>query len=1026
MKKQHEWTYRIFTFVFAFLMINPLISQTISSKHETLITKLLIHESQRDQWIPKAVNNSHEVYYPWPFYQTGLECGQSTSISQILNYEICFLRGWTDINYNLDHKFPAHFVWNFCNDGINQGVLFLESWKVVHCAGTPNFTDWGGYPQEGQHRKWISGYDKYYRSMQNRISEVCEIPTDSEWGILTLKHWLYNHIDNQNVGGLANFNATFKYPDQTIPNGLPEAGKSIITHFTNDPNHAYTIIGYNDTVGWDFNQDHQLTNHLDINGDGKVNIQDWEIGCFIISHTSGPSWGDFGQTYLPYRLMSQNYHNGGIWGTSAYIVKVKEAVHPQLTAKLDITYNKRGRIKIYFGVSSDTSATEPTSLFTPYIFDYQGGDFYMTGGDAESDQTIEVGVDISPLLNQIEPNTPQKFFLLIDEQDPDQSGYGQINHFSIIHYSDIDTLEIHSGIHNQSIVQNGTTSASLVYGVPFTKPEIKDSVLQITVNEPFKKQLSAIGGIPNYRWELSKGYQPYSIPNQYISSDTRLVFTDPDTGFVKIELPFSFPYFGEPCNTLYLSADGFISFSVLDYYPFVYSNRIKFETTKMIAPFFADLIVLNAGKRYDEDKLMITFQAQIKNQPYSSISFSVQIDRDGYIDFNFNKLIFSGSNFISGVSDGNISNFFYHSFSKSTAAELSRKSIRYKPIIPQSSIYLSATGVLSGLITKPQQDSVFVSCYDNNEISTHKWITLESINPNHLTVSELSMAFSDCNQMQRGGSDYLNLTVTNYGDSAYFNPIIDFYCDSPYLILSETMLELGSFSAFETQTYQQAIPIHAYTHAPENHPIDIRWFLVSNGDTLSEGIYTITIYIPDIKLIHYEFSTINVTEKKATFHLKNLKNCFCKNITVELVPQNDQITITSSHSDYEISPFGLNTVPFHLDDPYYILQNTEQEFILNIYENGQFIQSEQIQFSPHFYYSAFPNPTSNHIELISSDPLLKILNASVFNIHGELVTTVAFHSNPYIIDLSAFAQGVYFIQVKSDHQNSKTIKIIKL
>lgn len=72
MKKQHEWTYRIFTFVFAFLMINPLISQNISSKHEPLLTKLLIHESQRDQWIPKAVNNSHEVYYPWPFIKPGL------------------------------------------------------------------------------------------------------------------------------------------------------------------------------------------------------------------------------------------------------------------------------------------------------------------------------------------------------------------------------------------------------------------------------------------------------------------------------------------------------------------------------------------------------------------------------------------------------------------------------------------------------------------------------------------------------------------------------------------------------------------------------------------------------------------------------------------------------------------------------------------------------------------------------------------------------------------------------------------
>jgi hypothetical protein len=65
-----------------------------------------------------------------------------------------------------------------------------------------------------------------------------------------------------------------------LPAGTPEAGKKVIISYSNS-SHAMTIVGYNDSIRWDYNNDGQYTNHLDINGDGVVDLRDWEIGGLI-------------------------------------------------------------------------------------------------------------------------------------------------------------------------------------------------------------------------------------------------------------------------------------------------------------------------------------------------------------------------------------------------------------------------------------------------------------------------------------------------------------------------------------------------------------------------------------------------------------------------------------------------------------------------------------------------------------------------------------------------------------------------
>ncbi len=41
-----------------------------------------------------------------------------------------------------------------------------------------------------------------------------------------------------------------------------------------------TVVGYNDSIKYDFNEDGQYTNNIDLNDDGIIDLRDWEVGAF--------------------------------------------------------------------------------------------------------------------------------------------------------------------------------------------------------------------------------------------------------------------------------------------------------------------------------------------------------------------------------------------------------------------------------------------------------------------------------------------------------------------------------------------------------------------------------------------------------------------------------------------------------------------------------------------------------------------------------------------------------------------------
>jgi hypothetical protein len=85
----------------------------------------------------------------------------------------------------------------------------------------------------------------------------------------------------------------------------------------------------------------------------------------------------------------------------------------------------------------------------------------MQGGTTEDDKIIEFGIDISPLLNYINPGQQAKFFLIVVEKDPENWSTGYIKEFSLVDYT-TGINEIASGVSNLQLSQNDTTFVSVV------------------------------------------------------------------------------------------------------------------------------------------------------------------------------------------------------------------------------------------------------------------------------------------------------------------------------------------------------------------------------------------------------------------------------------------------------------------------------------------------------------------------------------------------------------------------------------
>lgn len=825
--------------------------------HDNL-PQLRLSAAEREIELPSYLDNSRLPYMIPIFYQMGNECGQASSICYTLSYELMRKRD-QHADWGFDFQYPARFAWNFCNDGRNVGANFMESWELVRTAGTPTVNEWGGWYNFGSETRWISGYDIYHSAMKNRISEMYAIHIDSEEGLLTLKHWLNDHLAGESTGGLANFYCTYIGTSglSIIPQGSPQAGKYILPNFNSYVNHSKTIVGYDDSICWDYNMDGRFTNDEDINHDGVVDIKDWEIGAVIFCNTFGPEFGNNGFCYLPYCKLASLPEEGGIWNSTVYVVQVKDEVFPQVTYKATIQHTSREKLKITAGIANNTAATVPEHILDFHIFDNQGGDMYMLGDETEEAKTIEFGLDVSPLLNYAVPNQPCKFFFNVEETDPDNEDIGAIVNFSLMDYTSGTEVEQACPLANAAIVNNTTTTLSVVRAINFSKPVIQDSLLpDMDAFSPYRKQLTATSGKPPYRWEISRDFEIESISDAFPSDEGQSVaLSGSSSGRAIIPLNFDFPYYGDTYNQIIAYSDGYIAFHHQPAnWPFLQEEEMQAKAIRMICPFKGNLSNCSIRKISESDAITIIYQAQAANQSSSSLNFAVKLHKDGNIEFLYGNMTYSGNNFTSMLSRGDQITIQYLPTSGRPSAEVSNHSYRLTPSILPDCLTLSSSGSLTGKSTNAFEDKTFrVTCYDNNDVKTSQELHISSIYASQLVFTDVKVNGEAEPSLYTKDTMKFTVRIRNIDTLSYPNNMLHLRTDDPYVQIIDSTEYFGNIGPGNEYTLNRCVACVIKSDIPDNHPIHVTLQLENDiAPSTTERTYTAHTYniSPDYYAIH--------------------------------------------------------------------------------------------------------------------------------------------------------------------------------
>lgn len=372
--------------------------------------------------LPEFIDNSNTKYFPPIFSQKGNSCAQASAIRYIFSYEINALRDKSaETN---DNVYSSHFTWHFLNHGTDMGSFYWDGLEILKDAGVPSLKEFND-EYVGLFR-WMNGYNLYYSAMHNRVDKYFKIVSDTDAGIRQMKEYLFNRSGDSRQGGLLVFAAMvqgWELMEDYI--GPSNSGyQCLLKKCARGGPHAMTIVGYDDAVKYDENDDGA--------------IDEGERGAFICVNSWGNSWGANGRFYIPYSLFKKDLRDGGVGNGSkdVYGFSVKN-VDPLLTFKVKIKHSSRDDFKIRVGMTNNENASEPTYTKVLKAFNHHGGNHpfgleYVT-------KELEIGVDASDLLKHIKGDKQSFFFELIPGKsfaDPEgkNKGEGEILECSLIDY----------------------------------------------------------------------------------------------------------------------------------------------------------------------------------------------------------------------------------------------------------------------------------------------------------------------------------------------------------------------------------------------------------------------------------------------------------------------------------------------------------------------------------------------------------------------------------------------------------------
>lgn len=707
----------VFYLVLIFLVVNTVYSQNSSFAIKEYPTSISENYGLKNE-LPDSVNNSNSPYFPPIYSQTNPVCNQVAVGYYMMTYE---RNARADLNSFLpENQMSVYYPWNFSNGGNGwYGVSFIQSLDLLKKQGIPSASVFG----EDKYRdsvKWMSGYEKYYSGMFNRIKEYYSIDMHNLEGIEKMKSWLYNHIGTESFGGLAVFMAQ-EVRNDYLPIESTHYGELVFTAWGNNATHTRTIVGYNDSICFDSNGDGIFTTDVDINNDGIVDLKDSEYGAFRCIETYGETWGDSGFYWVMYNTFAENYSDGGVLNNRAFVIEPNMDYSPLLTAKINLNNDKRNQLQIGFTLFTGENLDEEQRTFYFPIVNYQGEARPMQGHYVAEDESFEYGLDLTEILSYVESGEKFRLALVVDVADSGNPGDGDIEGFAVYDYSGSDVKD-YENFQTISIINYIENPLFVDLSVEFDKLEII-SELSIDSCEYFQYQLEAIGGEPVYEWDIVRSWDVNTIVNgeTFVISGQKISPDEEFEGVIDVDLPFDFPFGNSKCSKVKVSSQGFVvPDDELAMVPYFRDNVMSMlESYPVIAVMPREKLTLypdrNDGIWMDSTSSSVTFYwdvSQKNKEDWRDAKFSTTLYEDGGIVCHYGE--YSLTNTIRklfGVSLGDQSS--YRIFDEDKYPD-NGTIVEFVPHAISEDISLNCSGLLSGIIESMENSHLKIRVGDSN------------------------------------------------------------------------------------------------------------------------------------------------------------------------------------------------------------------------------------------------------------------------------------------------------------------------
>ena len=343
--------------------------------------------------LPPSVDNSTTKWFPPVVTQKFNDCAHVSLVSYTYTYMTAMARDWdAKAGGNAVH-FNSAWTYNMVNGGAAVGGWF--AWSILQQNGCALMSDW---PESNSFKAWCTDGDVWRKAINFRAGDTVSVggldASDNTAALNQVKTLLNNgYIFNVGTGS-SDWQSKRVGNDPATSNDDAWVGKNII-HFSQNPGnnggHALTIVGYNDDI-W-----------CDINENGTVDVG--EKGALRICNSWGTSWEDNGFCWFSYDALKTvsgvpNYPSrfnrapgGAFYYGTVYGITARASYTPRVLAKATLNAGKRNQINITNGFMRNG---RPIAAFNSCLL-RQGGEYAFDGGYPAVDGTFYFDLsDVAP------------------------------------------------------------------------------------------------------------------------------------------------------------------------------------------------------------------------------------------------------------------------------------------------------------------------------------------------------------------------------------------------------------------------------------------------------------------------------------------------------------------------------------------------------------------------------------------------------------------------------------------------------